>query len=276
MLGVSVVIPMKNAESTIQKCILSIENQTYYPIEIIVCDDGSTDKSICIVESMEKKYDNIILLKNKICRGSANARNRCIEVAKYNYIAVQDADDWSDKNRIEKEVKFLNSHNQYAIVGTGCYRVNETGQMIKSIPMENIEKKDLIWGGHFIHASCLFRKEALLAVGGYTDNENTRRDQDYHLLMKLYGKGYKIYNIQECLYYCLSTDATYLRQIDFKKVKGLMWIRFDGYKRNNMPLWAYLYVFKPLIACLIPKFIMLKYYKSNKGVSLANGKKDRK
>lgn len=91
--GVSVIIPMKNAELTIEKCILSIVNQSYSFLEIIVCDDGSADGSIAVVEHLMQKYDNITLLKNKVSKGAANARNRCIAEAKYNYIAVQDADD---------------------------------------------------------------------------------------------------------------------------------------------------------------------------------------
>ncbi len=264
MNGVSVIIPMKNAELTIEKCILSIENQSYKPLEIIVCDDGSTDDSVAMVELLMKKYSNIVLLKNEKSNGSANARNQCIKCARYEFIAVQDADDWSDERRIQKEMSFLVAHPEYAIVGAGCFRVNEKGEKKVDIPKEYVTKTDLIWGGHFVHATCIFRKEVLLSVGGYTDNKYTKRDQDYHLLLKLYGQGYKLYNMQECLYYYLSTDKTYFRQIDFTKVRGLMWIRYDGYKRNKMPLWAYLYVLKPLVAVLIPKSIMLRYYKREK------------
>ena len=57
--GVSVIIPMKNAELTIEKCILSIVNQSYSFLEIIVCDDGSADGSIAVVEHLMQKYDNI-------------------------------------------------------------------------------------------------------------------------------------------------------------------------------------------------------------------------
>ena len=261
MVGVSVIIPMKNAETTIEKCILSIVGQSYQPLEIIVCDDGSSDLSVALVERLMQEHSNIILLRNETSMGSANARNRCIAVAKYEFVAVQDADDWSAKDRIKKEMLFLKENPQYAIVGTGCYRVNESGETKKEIPIEHVHKKDLIWGGHFVHASCIFRKEALSAVGGYTDNKFTKRDQDYHLLLKLYAQGYELYNMQECLYYYLSTDATYIRQVDFTKVRGLMWIRYDGYRKNHMPLWAYFYVLKPLIAVLIPKCIMIRYYK---------------
>lgn len=259
--GVSVVIPMKNAEKTIEKCIKSILSQDYFLIEVLVCDDGSDDCSVEIVEQMMQKYDNIRLFYNKASRGAANARNKCIKKAKYNYIAMQDADDWSASNRISREMEYMKSHPEYSIVGCGCYRVNEKGELQQVIEKENVETKDLVWGGHFIHASCIFKKTALLEVGGYTDNKYTARDQDYHLLMKLYAQGHRLYNMPECLYYYLSTDETYRRQIDIKKVWGLMWIRYDGYKRNRMPLWSYIYVFKPLVAAVIPARIMMKYYK---------------
>lgn len=261
MNGVSVIIAMKNAEFTIEKCILSMEKQSFQPLEILVCDDASTDNSVQAVKKIMKKYDNIRLFRNLKSRGAANARNRCICRAKYEFIAVQDADDWSDEQRIEKEMAFLSRHKEFAAVGTGCYRISEYGKRKKDIPPERVYRKDLIWGGHFIHASCIFRKEALMSVGGYTDNAFTRRDQDYHLLMKLYAAGYQLYNIQECLYYYLSTNATYERQIDLSKVRGLMWIRLDGYRRNRMPVWAYIFVAKPLLAVLLPKKMMMAYYK---------------
>ena len=242
--GVSVIIPMKNAELTIEKCILSIVNQSYSFLEIIVCDDGSADGSIAVVEHLMQKYDNITLLKNKVSKGVANARNRCIAEAKYNYIAVQDADDWSARDRIEKEMSFLATHPEYAVVGSGCYRVNEFGEKKIDIPMEYISKKDLIWGGHFVHASCIFRKEVLCEVGGYTDNKYTKRDQDYHLLLKLYGKGYRLYNLQECLYYYLSTDATYIRQIDCKR-----WIVRTYTKQEQ--------------TCMIKTDLLLSYFTSS-------------
>ena len=74
MNGVSVIIAMKNAEFTIEKCILSMEKQSFQPLEILVCDDASTDNSVQAVKKIMKKYDNIRLFRNLKSRGAANAR----------------------------------------------------------------------------------------------------------------------------------------------------------------------------------------------------------
>ena len=63
---VSVIIALYNCEDKITRCIESIENQTYKNIEIIVCDDCSTDNSFEVVKELTKKYDNIILVEKKV------------------------------------------------------------------------------------------------------------------------------------------------------------------------------------------------------------------
>jgi glycosyltransferase involved in cell wall biosynthesis len=95
---ISVVIPLFNKSKFIEKCLLSIENQTVFPDEVIIINDGSTDNGVDIVKRINKnKVLNIVLLDQKN-KGVSSARNRGILESKNDFIAFLDADDeWGDK-----------------------------------------------------------------------------------------------------------------------------------------------------------------------------------
>ncbi len=259
---ISVIICAKDAENTIKKCIDSIIAQTYPHWEMIICDDGSSDNTVEIIKENMKTDPRIKLLVNEKNRGRAFSRNRCIQEAKYSFIAIQDADDWSHPQRFEKQINFFRTHTEYSVIGTCCYAVDEKGESYLLKTKEFIEAKDLIKGGPFVHPTFIIKKEHLAAVGNYTAREETIRSQDYHLMLKLYGAGFKAYNIQEPLYYYLTDTNTFKRSKDWKRVKGLMWIRWDGYRRNRFPFWAYFFIFKPIIVNLIPFKILERYYRN--------------
>lgn len=93
----SVIIPMKNMEKYITKCIESVVKSKNIQLEIIVVDFGSDDSSITIVKELNQKYKNITLYTKK-AKDVCEARNVGIEKAKYEYITFLDADDWVGEN----------------------------------------------------------------------------------------------------------------------------------------------------------------------------------
>ena len=111
-----------------------------------------------------------------------------------------------------------------------------------------------------MHPSWMMRKDQLEKVGFYTRNKHTVRSQDYHLVMKVLGVGMKLYNMQEYLYNYTMDERMMSRTRNWKRVIDLMWIRWDAYRRNHLPLWCYIYVLKPALTNLIPKSLMFKYY----------------
>ena len=111
---VSVCIPMYNAENYIEDTINSLIKQTYKNIEIIIIDDGSSDKSIDIVNSFEDT--RIKLFKNKKNEGLPYTRNRSIDLAIGKYIALIDADDIAESNRIFSQVRFMENNKEYGVV----------------------------------------------------------------------------------------------------------------------------------------------------------------
>jgi glycosyltransferase involved in cell wall biosynthesis len=101
---VSVIVPVYNAEKFLSRCIQSILNQTYKNFELILVDDGSTDDSAKIIEKFSKTDGRIVALKQKNS-GVSSARNAGLEIAKGEWIAFVDADDWIDADAYEILVK---------------------------------------------------------------------------------------------------------------------------------------------------------------------------
>lgn len=107
---VSIIIPIYNVEKYLEKCIKSIINQTYRNLEIILINDGSTDKSAKICEEYIKQ-DNQIVFINKKNGGSASAKNEGLKVAKGDYITFVDSDDFIESDMIEYMVNTIKKYN---------------------------------------------------------------------------------------------------------------------------------------------------------------------
>lgn len=106
---ISVIIPLFNAEESIEKCLDSIKNQTWKgEFEIIVINDGSTDRSEKILESYRQKNPEMpILLINQQNGGVSKARNTGLKIAKGDYIALLDSDDEWLPEKTDKQMKYL-------------------------------------------------------------------------------------------------------------------------------------------------------------------------
>ena len=103
---VSVIIPVYNAEKTIIRCVESICKQSYRNIEIILIDDGSSDKSYEICEKLSYQDSRIRVYRQKN-KGVSSARNNGINQAKGNYICFVDSDDWVDPDYVGILIKYM-------------------------------------------------------------------------------------------------------------------------------------------------------------------------
>jgi len=120
---VSVIMPLYNAEKYVYKAINSILNQTFTDFELIVVNDGSSDSSCNIVSMFNDA--RLKFYNNDRNRGIAYTRNRAIELASGEYIAIMDDDDIAPLNRLELEVKYLDEHPDIiAVCGNSC-RIDE-------------------------------------------------------------------------------------------------------------------------------------------------------
>ena len=157
MKKVSILMPMYNSEKYITESINSILNQGYENIELIIVDDGSTDLSIKIVE----KYSDsrIKLYKNIENKGLPYTRNKLLNLATGEYIALLDSDDIALENRIKIQVEFLENNKNIDIVGSsaiifGKYKLEKPSKVI--IGVENI-KCNLMFGNCMLNSTVMMR-----------------------------------------------------------------------------------------------------------------------
>lgn len=114
---ISVIVPIFNVEDVLNRCIESIVTQTYKNIEIILVDDGSSDKSGAICDEWERK-DRRITVIHKNNGGAASARNYGLEIAKGEYIGFVDSDDYIAADMYELLLADMESDIDVACCGT--------------------------------------------------------------------------------------------------------------------------------------------------------------
>lgn len=254
---VSIIIACYNAEEYIGECLESIINQTHHNIEIIICDDNSTDDSYKILQSYAKADDRILLLKNEKNSFAAATRNRCITNSSGEYLMIQDIDDKSELNRVEVLLSHLLTEN-VDFVSSGMLSFDQNKHTMKCLSRSGPEfpqRKDFLWGLPFYHATTLFKRQCIEAVGGYRVSKETRRGQDYDLFMRLYASGFIGKVIDECLYWYREDSATIRRRTFSARIDECK-IRFHGFRILKLYPIGFLFVPKPLIAHF---YHMLKY-----------------
>ena len=117
---VSVIVPVYNAQDFIEDCIMSILNQTFKDIELILVDDGSKDNSLEICKQIANKDERIVVIHQEN-GGSSSAKNTGIKIAKGDYIAFCDSDDTIDETYIENLYEGVLLHNADVCVGNVAF-----------------------------------------------------------------------------------------------------------------------------------------------------------
>ena len=257
---VSVIMGVYNGAKKVKTAIESILNQTFTDYELILCDDGSSDNSIEIIEKYASTDNRIKVIKNTTNLGLAQTLNNCLKIAQGEYIARMDDDDISYPSRFKKQVEFLDSHYEYAIVGTSCTMYDSDGIWGESIEEGERTKLDIYLGQTFAHPSVMMRKEAITSVGGYTTGSEAERTEDFDLWCKLYEKGYKGINLRDVLLDYYEAKDSYNRR-KYKYRIGEYKLRKKWRKRLGIPLRYAIYAYRPLIVGLLPVRVLMYYHR---------------
>lgn len=194
---ISVILPIFNSEKYIEEAIRSILDQTYKKFELILINDGSTDGTKNKLKQISD--ERITLLNNKMNRGLVFSLNKGIKYAKGKYIARMDADDISQPERFEKQVKFLEKNTDYVMVGTGTEIVDvngdKAGRYLNHPTTNEVLQFKLLFGCPFVHSSMMIRADILKELNGYCNIF----PEDYDLWSKIVSK-YKVANLGEILH----------------------------------------------------------------------------
>ena len=196
MYNLSVLIPVYNQEAYINEALKSVLNQTFESFEIIIINDGSTDKTLEIIKSFRDKRIKIFSTKNK---GIISALNYGIEKCTSNIVARFDGDDIMISDRLKIQYDTFIKKDP-VLLGSNAYLIDSNSNLIgkSSLPIKkkNIQSNLLKLAPSFFHSSVMFNKERIKRLGGY--NFNAQFVEDYELWLSLCKEGV-ILNINEPL-----------------------------------------------------------------------------
>lgn len=223
---VSVVMPLYNAEKTINHSIKSVLNQSYSDLELIVVDDCSTDYGLSIVENIAKKDHRINVIKLPKNEGAGVARNTAIEAAKGRYIAFLDADDQWFQNKLDLQIEAFKK-NETALVCSGYTIVDTDYKKIGSkMPKEWISHSDLLKSNVIGCLTAIYDTHAV----GKMYMPTIRKRQDYALWLDIIKKGGPAYCIQDTLgQYSIQKNSVSSNKLELLRWNYLMFRKTQQY-----------------------------------------------
>jgi glycosyltransferase involved in cell wall biosynthesis len=186
--AVSVVIPCHNAERWVGEAIDSCLGQTYRRVEIVVVDDGSTDRSAAILRS----YGEQIHLVCGPHRGGNHARNQGFAHSQGEYIQFLDADDYLLPEKIQRQVAFLEESGADAVYGDWRHRFHEPDGSSHLGEVQNPGQQSdlleaLLVGWWVAPCALLLRRQAVLDAGGWDETLSAGQDRDFVTTLALNG-----------------------------------------------------------------------------------------
>ncbi len=219
---VSVVTPVYNGEFHLQPMLNSVLKQTYSNVEMILVDDGSTDRTIQVAESFRKNFSDkgykYMIVQGKHKNASA-AINQGLAYVTGEYLIWPDSDDILMPESIEKRVMFLKSHPQYQCVRTLSYYYDElTGETLRADEKTgDLSKEDLFWdilefktfvccGCYMVKSECFFKIYPERHIPEYNVGQN------FQMLLP-YMFRYKCPTIPEKLYGVCVREGSHSRTV---------------------------------------------------------------
>lgn len=190
---VSIIIPVYNAMPLLKRTLSSVFSQiTNFSFEIIIVDDGSSDGSVDYIKAHLNEKVTLIEQKNG---GPAKARNRGLQIAKGNYIAYLDADDFWKDTFLQKTISFLELHHECVAVSVGQKHLAIQGNLIKPSCLNDFKEaiaiKDFwtFWlrNAHICTGSAIIRTYMLKKIGGQREDLRITEDLELWALISTYG-----------------------------------------------------------------------------------------
>jgi len=184
---VSVLMPVYNSNRYVREAIASVLNQSYTNYEFLIIDDCSTDDSISVIKNFSD--ERIKFYQNEENLGYIKSLNFLLGKCKGEYIVRHDNDDFSSKDRILKQVSFLQLNTEYLICGSNC-RVFGKKQAVSFLPQTDGEcRVYMIFNSPFYHPSVCFSRKVFSQYKLFYNSE-LMPAEDYDMWMKIskFGK----------------------------------------------------------------------------------------
>lgn len=192
---VSVLVPVYNVENYLLESLESIAKQTYTNLEVIVIDDGSSDKTLQLAKDFSKRDSRFKIHRNEKNLRIVETLNKAMQLATGNFIARCDGDDIMDPFRIERQYEFLIKHPDIALVGCSFRTIDEAGRYLRDVRYpsgKGLIAKLLPFCSPVSHI-WLARREVYDTVGAY----RIASVEDYDFLLRANLAGFGLDNIED-------------------------------------------------------------------------------
>lgn len=226
---ISVIVPVYKVEKYLDRCIESIVNQTYPDFELILVDDGSPDGSPILCDKWAEKDSRVHVIHKKN-GGASSARNAGLKIAKGNWIAFADSDDWLDRTALKTLYDLANQYNvPMAIGGTRVVQKYTDASIVMKQNAKVLSNADLM--------SRFFR------LNGEPDTHSVcgaiiRRDilEDYSFI-----EGRMNEDVETCYYLARKCEAAVYTDAPlynyFKNIEGVTNSGFSKKKLDLLDIW---------------------------------------
>lgn len=181
--GVSVLMTVYNGERTIAGALDALVSQEFRSataFEVVVVNDGSTDNTANILMRYERSYPNVrIIHVGRV--GRARALNIGLKECRAPYIAINDADDVSERHRLMHQYEYLEQNPNVVLVSGWARVVGDDGELLEERRLVNDDgylRRRLALGNPFIHSTIMYRKAALERSGGFDEGRQAAIDYD--------------------------------------------------------------------------------------------------
>ncbi|GAB6168244.1 glycosyltransferase family 2 protein [Clostridium carnis] len=265
---ITVIVPVYNVQKYLSKCIDSIINQTYRDLEIILVNDGSTDISGEICDKYKLKDDRIRVIHKKN-GGLSEARNAGLDVAKGDYIAFLDSDDWVDKELYDTLYKLSTKYNSDISICNFKYCHNEEEKLnnsYKEIVYSNIDAMKQIYDKNYIQIIVAWNKLYKREIFNDLRYPKGKIHEDEFLTPIILYKANKISYIEkELIYYRQTPNSIMNREFNITRLDYLEALdnRINFFKSNNLN-----YLYKQTVATKVS--ILIKFYYKVKESNIDN------
>jgi glycosyltransferase involved in cell wall biosynthesis len=255
---VSCIITVYNEQEYILKAVHSLLNQTYNNLHIIVFNDGSTDNTAKILDSIMDKRLEII---NGTRQGRARALKRSVNLAKGTYIANLDADDVAFPERIEKQVAFMEQNPECGWLGTGEEMIDKRRHehRKRSYPATDAAiRRQCARSIPYSHSSVMFRRA--IVEEGLNYNPALKYLIDFEFFLRV-AKCYKVANLEDVLVRRTVRNNSYFHRSyrTWKKNRDLSRLNARAVRQFDLPFYYYLYPLLrlgyPVVPNVLKRFI---------------------
>lgn len=246
MIKASVLMTVFNAEKYLEHSINSLLKQSYKKFELIIIDDKSNDNSKRIIQNFKNKKIKKYFLPKHI--GRTPALNFGLKKCSGKYIAILDADDLSTKDRLLKQINFLEKNINCNLIGSYTSLINKKGKLLKNFIMpktieefnDKMKLKNLL-----PHSSVMIRKKFFKKIG-YFYPKNFKYAQDHALWLKFLKKT-DIYILPNYLTKCRVLENNMTNSKKYKLIREIELVKNSLYSIKNFKLSFLNYLFLILL-----------------------------